>query len=55
VINAGPNIAVSNVNVVSATQVTATFTIAAGAPSGAASVKATTEGGTTSSVAFTIQ
>jgi hypothetical protein len=55
VINAGPNITVSNVTVVSATQITATFTPAASAPTGPASVTATTAGGTSNAVTFTIQ
>jgi hypothetical protein len=55
VINAGPNITVSNVQVLSSTQVSATFGIASGAPLGAANVTATTEGGTTAPLAFTIQ
>ena len=54
VINAGPNIAVSNVTVVSATQVTATFAIAAGTPAGPVNVTVTTEGGKTSPLPFTV-
>ena len=53
VINAGPNITVNNITVVSATQVTATFNISASAP-GQANVTVTTPGGTTVSSPFTI-
>ena len=49
VINAGSKISVSNVNVVSATRVTATFAIAAGATAGNATVTVTTEGGSSPS------
>jgi len=54
VINAGPNITVSNVVVVSATQVTATFNIVATAAPGQANVTVTTPGGSTSPSPFTI-
>jgi hypothetical protein len=54
VINAGPNITVNNVVVVSATQVTATFNIAATAAPGQANVTVTTPGGTTAPSPFTI-
>jgi len=55
VINGQPNITVSNVVVVSATQVTATFNIAATAAPGHQNVTVTTEGGTTTPTTFTIQ
>jgi hypothetical protein len=55
IVNAGPNINVSNVNVVSATQITATFAILSTAPSGAAAVTVSTAGGKSSTVPFTIQ
>lgn len=48
-------IAVSNVTVVNATQITATFTIASGAATGASNVTVTTSGGTTAAVTFTVQ
>ena len=54
VINAGPNITVNNITVVSATQVTATFNIAATATPGQANVTVTTPGGTTASSPFAI-
>ncbi len=54
VINAGPNITVNNITVVNATQVTATFNIAATAAPGQANVTLTTPGGTTPSSPFTI-
>jgi hypothetical protein len=54
VINAGPSITVSNVVVVNATQVTATFTIAGTAAPGQANVTVTTPGGTTAPSPFTI-
>jgi hypothetical protein len=47
VVNAGPNITVSNVTVVSATQITATFTIPDSVPTATANVTVTTPGGTT--------
>ena len=46
VVSAGPNIKVSNVTVVSATQITATFAISATAATGATNVTVTTAGGT---------
>ena len=49
-----PGVTVSNLNVVSATQLTATFTIAAGASTGSANVTVTTPGGTSGPVTFTI-
>jgi hypothetical protein len=49
-----PGIAVSAVNVVSATQITATFTIAANAALGAANVTVTTSGGTSTAAVFTV-
>ena len=49
-----PGIAVSPATVVSATQITATFTIAANAAPGAANVTVTTSGGTSGAVAFTV-
>ncbi len=54
VINAGPNITVNNITVVSATQLTATFNISVTAPMGQANVKVTTPGGTTAPLPFTI-
>jgi hypothetical protein len=54
VINAGPNITVNNITVVSATQLTATFNISATAPTGQANVTVTTPGGTTAPLPFTI-
>mgnify|MGYP003701076193 CR=1 FL=1 len=53
-ISAGAGIAVSNLTVVSATQVTATFAIGAGAATGPQSVTIQTPGGTSPAVAFTI-
>jgi hypothetical protein len=47
-------VTVSNVSVVSATQITATFTIASSATLGAANVTVTTTGGTSGAVIFTI-
>jgi hypothetical protein len=47
-------ITVSNVAVVSASQITATFTIAVNAPLGAGNVTVTTSGGASGAVAFTI-
>jgi hypothetical protein len=49
-----PGIAVSNATVVGATQITATFTIAANAAPGAASVSVTTSGGTSGTASFTV-
>jgi hypothetical protein len=54
VINAQPNITVSNVVVVSATEVTATFNISASAQPGQENVAVTTEGGTTAPTPFTV-
>src|SRR5262249_14819801 len=45
---------VSDVSVVSGTQITATFTIASNAPLGAAGVSVTTYSGTTGSATFTV-
>jgi sugar lactone lactonase YvrE len=50
--NAG--VAVSNVVVVNATQITATFTIAGAAPLGAANVTVTASAGTSNAVTFTV-
>ena len=47
-------ITVSNLTVVSATQITATFTISGTAATGASSVTATTAGGTSNGVPFTV-
>jgi hypothetical protein len=47
-------VTVSNVTVVSATQITATFTIASNAAPGAANVTVLTSGGTSSPVTFTV-
>jgi hypothetical protein len=55
VINAGSNITVSNVTLVSTTQMTATFTVAAGAAPGARNVIVSTPGGTTPPLSFTVQ
>jgi hypothetical protein len=55
VVNAGPNITVNNVVVVSATEVTATFSIAAAAAPGQVNVTLTTNGGTTAPTPFTVQ
>ena len=55
VVSAGPNIKVSNVTVVSATQITATFAVASPAPAGPVNVTVSTPGGTTSPLPFTIQ
>jgi hypothetical protein len=55
VINAGPNITVNNITVVSATQVTATFNISGSALPGQANVTVTTEGGTSAPAPFTVQ
>src|SRR6202049_2640286 len=54
VINAGPNITVTNITVVSATQVTATFNISANAQPGQANVTVAPPGGTTAPSPFTI-
>ena len=48
-------IAVSAVNIVSATQITATFTLTANATLGAANVTVTTTGGTSAPVVFTVK
>jgi len=50
-----PYVTVSNVTVVSATQITATFTIAAGATPGTANVSVATVGGTSASLPFTVE
>ncbi len=50
----GSGITVSNVAVVSGTQITATLTLAASATSGASSISVTTTGGTSNTVAFTV-
>src|SRR4029077_15915864 len=50
----GAGITVSNTTVVSTTQITATFTIAANAPTGAQNITVTTSGGTTGAHAFTV-
>jgi hypothetical protein len=56
VITTPPSITVSNVSVVSATQVTATFAVSSTAVSGSsANVTVTTSGGTSSPVVFQIQ
>src|SRR5271157_5592325 len=49
-----PGITVGSVTVVSATQITATFTIAANAATGAANITVTTSGGTSGTVVFTV-
>jgi hypothetical protein len=49
-----PGIAVGSATVVSATQITATLTIAANAAPGAANVTVTTSGGTSGSIVFTV-
>jgi hypothetical protein len=49
-----PGITVGSVTVVSATQITATFTIAANAAPGAANVTVTTSAGTSAQVVFTV-
>jgi hypothetical protein len=49
-----PGIAVTNVVVASATQITATLTIAANAALGAANVSVTTSGGTSGALTFTV-
>jgi len=53
-VNAGANISVSNVNVVSSTQITANFAIAANAPPGAANIMVTNTNGTSAPAIFTI-
>ena len=53
-VNAGAGITVSNLNVISATQIQATFAIAATAALGPANVTVTAPGGTSNSVTFTI-
>ena len=50
----GAGITVSGTTVVSATQITATFTIAADAATGAQNVTVTTSGGTSAAVTFTV-
>ncbi len=50
----GSGVSVSNVNVVSATQITATFTITAGATSGARNVTVATVSGASNAVPFTL-
>lgn len=50
----GGGVTVSNVNVSSSTQITATLTIAAGAPLGPVNVSVTTSNGTSGTVAFTV-
>ncbi len=50
----GAGITVSNTTVVSATQITATFTIAANAATGAQNITVTTSGGTSGAQAFTV-
>lgn len=50
----GAGITVTNIVVVSATQITATFTLAANSPVGAQNVSVTTTSGTSNSVAFTV-
>jgi uncharacterized protein (TIGR03437 family) len=49
-----PGVAVSNVNVVSGTQITAVFSIASGAATGPSNVTVTTAGGTSAAVTFVI-
>ena len=49
-----PGVTVSSVNVVSGTEITATFTIAADAVTGAAGVTLTTSGGTSGAVGFSV-
>ncbi len=51
----GSGVTVGNVNVVDATTITATFTIATGAATGARNVTVTTGGITTNAVSFTVQ
>ena len=50
----GAGITVNNTTVVSATQITATFTIAGNAPTGAQNITVTTSGGTSSPQIFTV-
>jgi len=50
----GSGVAASNVTLVSATQITATFTVAAGATPGADNVTVSTTGGTSNAVGFTV-
>jgi Ice-binding-like/Bacterial Ig-like domain/Quinohemoprotein amine dehydrogenase, alpha subunit domain III len=50
----GAGITVTNIVVVSATQITATFTLAANSPVGAQNVTVSTTSGTSNSVAFTV-
>ncbi|HXB69276.1 MAG TPA: hypothetical protein VNY05_13590 [Candidatus Acidoferrales bacterium] len=54
VINAGANITVTNLVVVSTTQITATFAIAAAAVTGNRNITVTTPGGTTGAVVFNV-
>ena len=49
-----PGVAVNNVNVVSGTHITATFTIATGATTGSVNVTVTTTGGNSGPVPFTV-
>ena len=51
----GTGVVVTNTTVVTSSQITATFTIAANAPLGAQNVTVTTSGRTTGSVAFTVR
>jgi hypothetical protein len=53
-INAGANIVVSNLTVVSSTQITATFAIAAAAVQGNRNITVTTPGGTTGAQVFNV-
>jgi|GEM_PF-764540 len=53
-VNSGSGISVSNVVVVSSTQATATFSIAANATTGGSNVSVGTSGGTSNSVVFTV-
>ncbi|HEY1495185.1 MAG TPA: IPT/TIG domain-containing protein, partial [Candidatus Solibacter sp.] len=54
VATSNPGITVGNVTLVSATQITATFTIAANAATGGVDVTVTTAGGTSAPAAFTV-
>src|SRR5262249_215455 len=49
-----PGITVSNLNVVSSSQITATFSIASNAATGSATVSVSTSGGSSSTVPFTV-
>src|SRR5262249_17490089 len=51
---AGANVTVSGVNVISGTQLTATFSVGAGAALGARNVTVTTAGGTSGAQTFTV-